>query len=36
MGWLKTIKLQYQHTHNKSLHWFFTPLRSVNTSELNR
>ncbi len=23
-------------THNKSLHWIFTPLRSVKTSEFNR
>jgi hypothetical protein len=22
--------------HNKSLHWIFTPLRSVKTSELSR
>ena len=26
----------YQRAHNKSLHWIFTPLRSVKTSEFGR
>ncbi len=34
---LKILKLnEVVKTHNKSLHWIFTPLRYVKTSEFNR
>ena len=28
--------MRNEKTHNKSLHWIFTPLRSVKTSEFKR
>lgn len=30
------MKFVFVKTHNKSLHWIFTPLRSVKTSEFKR
>ena len=31
-----TRQYQWPKTHNESLHWIFTPLRSVKTSEFSR